>query len=245
MRASFLLSAVLIGTLPMVGASLIHDYQFQDTLADSLGGPSLTSLGGVLGAGDYTFGAQQGLSLSNAFSGSQDADYSIYLNFEFDDLDGYRKILDFKNLASDNGLYNLSTDINYFNFSFSPNGVFTPGTFAQVVLTRDNSTGLVVGYVNGVQEISFTDTTSDAVFNASNNIINFFQDDSVTGGRESSSGVVSEIRIYDGAFSGPEVAGLAAVPEPAPLVSAGAGLAFFLLGWRWMQRRSKVSHFAR
>ena len=80
-----------------------------------------------MGPTSYTFGAQQGLSLSSAFSGIQNADYSIYLNFEFDTLSGFRKILDFKNLASDDGLYNLSTNLNYFNFATGPTAVFAPG----------------------------------------------------------------------------------------------------------------------
>ena len=90
----------------------------------------------------------------------------------------------------------------------------------------------MVGYVDGVQQISFTDTTSDAVFNAANNIIHFFQDDGVTGGRESNSGSVTEIRIYDGALTASEVAGLASVPEPTSLALAGAGLLLCLLGRR-------------
>ena len=230
MRATSLVLASVLASLiaasPAAAASLTHDYLFQNTLADSLGGPSLTSLGGTVGVGEYTFGAEQGLSLSGALTPAQSADYSIYLNFELDTLTGFRKILDFKNLASDNGMYNLSTALNYFNFSTGPTGAFAPGVFAQVVLTRDNTTGLVVGYVNGVQQISFTDNTSDAVFNAANNIINFFQDDNVTTGRESSSGAVSEIRIYDGALTATEVADLSntATPEPASLVLAGAGL---------------------
>jgi hypothetical protein len=97
---------------------------------------------------------------------AQSASYSIFLNFEFDELSGFRKILNFKNLASDDGVYNLSTDLNYFNFSFGPTGAFTAGTFEQVVLTRDGATGLVIGFVNGVEQFNFTDSTSDAVFNA-------------------------------------------------------------------------------
>jgi hypothetical protein len=154
MRAALIVSALLLGGTPVFGATLTDDYQFENTLADSLGGPSLVSLGGSVGAGEYSFGAQQGLSLSNALV--DDSNYSIYLDFEFDQESGYRKIVDFKNLASDNGLYNLNTDLNYYNFNFGPTGAFTAGTFAQVVLTRDSSTGLVSGYVNGVLEIQFT-----------------------------------------------------------------------------------------
>jgi hypothetical protein len=148
------------------------------------------------------------------------------MNFEFDATTGYRKILDYKNLASDNGVYNLDTDLNYYNFSFGPSGSFTAGTFPAVTITRDSSTGLVVGYV------SFTDSTSDAVFTAANKFINFFQDDNVTGGGESSSGVVNRIQIFDGALSAAAVAGLpqganTSTPEPVSFGLAGLGLLAF------------------
>jgi hypothetical protein len=223
MRAALCVFALLPG-IPAVCASLIHDYQFQNTLADSLGGPSLVSLGGTIGAGEYSFAAEQGLSLSNALP--DDTNYSIYLDFEFDTLSGYRKIVDFKNLASDNGLYNLNTDLNFYNFNFGPSGALTAGTFAQVVLTRDSSTNTVTGYVNGVQQIQFVDSTSDGVFSAANNIINFFQDDAATGGRESSSGEVSEIQIYDAPLTAQQVAGLStSTPEPVSSALVGIGLA--------------------
>jgi hypothetical protein len=191
------------------------------------------SLGGTVGAGEYTFDAQQGLSLSNALL--NDDDYSIYMDFEFDSLSGYKKIVDFKDLTSDNGLYNLDTDLNYYNFAFGPAGALTPGTFEQVVITRDAASNTVTGYVDGVQQIQFTDSTSDAVFSAANNIINFFQDDTVTGGRESSSGAVSQIEIFDGALTAAEVAALPApgptssTPEPASRLLAGTGFCLCLI----------------
>ncbi|MEO8596809.1 MAG: LamG-like jellyroll fold domain-containing protein [Candidatus Solibacter sp.] len=231
MRAKGLIFALLLGAGSSFAATLTHDYLLQNTLADSLGGPDLTSLGGTIGPTGYTFAQQQGLSLSNAFTGGQNANYSIYLNFAFDVTTGFRKILDFKALGSDNGLYNLDTTLNFYNITTGPAGAFAPGVFAQVVLTRDGS-GNVVGYVNGVQQISFADTSSAAVFDAANGIINFFQDDGVTGGRESSGGVVTEIRIYDGALTAEEVGGLTAAPEPASLALAGAGLALCVLGRR-------------
>jgi hypothetical protein len=228
MKVTQVALSFLLAIAPVSAATLEHDYEFQGNLVDSLGGPALTSLGGTIGATSYTFGAQQGLSLNNAVLNN--GNYSIFMNFEFDTTSGFRKIVDFKDLASDNGLYNLSTSLNYFNFSTGPTGAFTPGVFVGVTITRDSSTGLVVGYVNGVQQISFTDTTSDAVFNAANNIINFFQDDNQTGGRESSSGAVNRIEIFDGALTATEVAALTAgtsTPEPVSFCLAGLGLLAF------------------
>ena len=89
-------------------------------------------------------------------------------------------------------------------------------------LTRD-ATGLVTGYVNGVSQFSFIDSTNSAVALSS---LAFFMDDSHTGLREASSGFVDSIIVSDSLST-------SAVPLPAalPLFATGLG-AFGLLGWR-------------
>jgi hypothetical protein len=59
MKLSRIALAFLLPVIHSSAATLIHDYQFQNNLADSFGGPSLVSLGGTVGSGTYTFGAQQ------------------------------------------------------------------------------------------------------------------------------------------------------------------------------------------
>src|SRR5260370_11257489 len=135
--------------LPIINSSaapLIHDYQFQNSLADSLGGPSLVSLGGTVGSGTYTFAAQQGLSLSNALPNS--ADYSLFMNFEFSSVSGYVKIVDFKNLTADNGLYNLTCTLFFFPFptATTPNTI-PAATFFKVPFTRYTAPNTRPGYV--------------------------------------------------------------------------------------------------
>lgn len=237
MRSKFL-SAGLLAVSAFVAsahgsANLIHAYNLDGSYADELGGPSLTPDGGSLDANLYTFGANQGLNLSNALPNP--ANYTIEMNFEFDQVSGYRKMIDFKDLASDNGLYTQSTDFDFYNFSFSPTGVIAAGDFEHIVLTRDSSTNLVTGYVNGTQQIQFTDNAGDGVFSTPNNLIRFCEDDAPTNFREAASGSVDFIRIYDGALTGDEVAALpntegTAVPEPASL--AGITIAMGALSLR-------------
>jgi hypothetical protein len=163
------------------------------------------------------------------------------MNFEFDSTGGYREIVDFKNLTSDNGLYNQNGDLVYYPFTSTALMTIPAGAFVDVAITRDAASNTVTGYVNGVQQLQFTDSGSDAVFSSANNIINFFQDDGVTGGSESSPGVTRRIQIFDGALTGAEVAALSVggsnVPEPMSIGLAGVGLSLcFLL----RSRRNRI-----
>ena len=211
-------------------ATLLHDYQLNGTFADALGGPSLvSSFGGTLTANNFIFGANQGLSLSNGVTTNNN--YSIAMTFQFSDLGGYRRIVEFKNLGADTGLYNLSTALNFFAATTGPVNAFAPNINVDLALTRDGVTDLVTGYINGVQQISFTDTNNLAVFSGPNNIMYFFRDDNVVVG-EASAGIVDRICVYDGALSAGQVrAGVCAAttqgnaPEPVSLALLGLGLA--------------------
>ena len=213
--------------------ALTHEYSLDGTLADSLGGPSLISNGGVLNATDYSFDPNQGLTLSNALANP--AEYSILLDFSFAILNGYRRILDFKNRASDSGLYNLSTAVSFFPVTSGP-GVFAPDTPVRLVITRDAATGLVNTYIDGSLQISFTDGLNLAVFDAGNTIMHFFIDD-LSFPNEASAGRVSEIAIYDTALPAADVAVLGGpggpvVPEPGSGLLCLSALAACLGGRR-------------
>ena len=85
-----------------------------NTLAEANGGPPLVSYGGTLNNG-YHFGVNEGLSLSG--TGIFDV-YSIDIHFYFNDINasfnGYERILDFKNRAFDEGLYNRNGRLEFF-----------------------------------------------------------------------------------------------------------------------------------
>jgi fibronectin type 3 domain-containing protein len=227
------LSAIgLFGAIahPANAASLIHNYRINGSLADSLGGPSLVSGGGTVGPTAYTFGLDQGPMLSNAITADN---YSIEIVFTFNQVGGYRKIIDFADLSADAGLYNLNSYLDFYPVTAGPGPVITAGTPVHVVLTRDSSTGTVTGYVGGTQQFSFTDSSNYAVFSGTNNIIHFFQDDNTTGQREASDGSVDFIRIYDGPLSSGDVAALSNTDVLAPPagLTATAGSQRVTLNW--------------
>jgi hypothetical protein len=193
-------------------------------------GVVLTPLGGTLGATGYTFGPNQGLSLPGTDIGSV---YNIEMTFSLSDLGGYRKIIDFKNRTSDNGLYVYLSTLAFFDYPpFGPAGTISPSTLVTVDLSRTAS-GNVIGYVNGVQQFTFADTLGDGLVPAGDSLL-FFVDDLATGGTESSAGFVDRIQISDTPFGG-----VSTVPLPAalPLFATGLG-ALGLLGWR--RKRKQV-----
>jgi hypothetical protein len=214
-------------------AGLIHDYELQGNYHDSLGGPDLVPDGGTLDpVKGYHFGQGQGLSLSNALPDG--SSYAIELHFKLDlnSPVGWNKLIDPHNKGPDIGLY-VSPSHNLYDYPASGNGPYTfvAGQAATVLWERNGTTQQVTGFVNGVQQWSYTDTSKYAVFNGPSNIIWFFEDDAGTGGREVSSGFVDQIQI----FSGPT----AVTPEPGSLTLLGLG-ALSLAGYGWRRRKQAV-----
>jgi len=194
-----------------------HVYTLNNTYADTNGGPSLTPDGGTLNpTGGYTFGKDQGLTVSNVLTG---ADYTIDMTFSLTTLGGYKKLLDFNNLNDDAGLCLLGGNLNFFpvatgTFSFAIDQPIT------VELTRNAATQVVTGFADGIQQFSFVDTGGIAVFKAPGGVMYFFEDDKATGGDEASGGTVTNITIN----------GSAPVPEASTTVSLGLLLALGLGG---------------
>jgi hypothetical protein len=94
--------------------SPLHDYELNNSLADSLGGPSLVNNGATLGATGLTFAANQGPSLSSWLGGSATSgNYSIEMYFSLDTTISFRKLIDYSNRVSDFGLYNINTLFSY------------------------------------------------------------------------------------------------------------------------------------
>jgi Concanavalin A-like lectin/glucanases superfamily len=187
----------------------IHRYRLAGTFVDDFGGPSIDPLGGGFATGGYTFAANQGLGLSNAVPV---ATYTIDIKFAFDQIGGYRKLLDFKALTTDEGLYVFDETLQFVIVASNTTVVTSPplfsaGTMAEVTLTRD-AAGMVTGYVNKASQITYLDISSVAEFTHAGHVANFGVDDNATGQTEASGGVISEIAIWDVALTLAEIAAL-------------------------------------
>jgi hypothetical protein len=191
------------------GAMIVADYTLQGSLSSPIGpGPDLDVLGRrparfafeVVSPRSYRsvllFARRGGVALA-ALDGVVDSrGYTVELVFRFDRVDGYRKIIDFRDGLSDTGLYGLDGCLSFFDEATASRRTIQAGRFVHVVLVRDAAT-TVTGYVDGVAQLSFPDRGGLAAF-ASGAALRFFGDDVETGGQESSSGAVALIRVYDG-----------------------------------------------
>ena len=233
--------ACISATMMLPGAASIavadtFTYELNGSFAEANGGPSLVSLGGTLGPTGYTFGVNEGLSLSG--TGAFDS-YSIDIHFYFDSVsasfNGYQRILDFQNRTSDSGLYSLNGSLQLFAVAGTSGDVFTNGTMADLLVTRDAS-GLFSAYVNGNLAFSVMDMNGATRFSGPDNIIYFFMDDFVSLTNypdlpEAGTGFVDRIQVTT----------FPAVSVPGPIAGAGLpGLILAsggLLGW-WRRRQT-------
>ena len=223
-----------VSDVQAAGPTVAHVYELNGSFADELGGPALVPARGTLDPTNYSFGPNQGLALSNGLADA--GSYSIETVFRFSEINGYRKIIDFKDRTVDAGLYNRTGELRFHSIQSGPSGAFAPNVVAHLVVAKDATTDGFVAYVNGIRQIAFMDTGDNAVFSAPNNIIHFFKDDS---GSEASAGVVDRIVVYDGALTAAEAADLFAPPVPRPLSISMTLTEATLTPWagpRWSRR---------
>ena len=197
-------------------ASLVGDYRFQDTRSSLVGSaPALTDLGSgnafatetVNGSSRRVLTFPEGNGLQLATSGLvPSSTYSVVVLFRFANVSGYRRILDATNSTEDNGLYSADGFLDFYDDNDSanpdhqgPSAVFTnnpyaESAYAEVAFTRDPAKQ-VVGYFDGTQQFTYTDSLDQAALNTGSLI--FFMDDLAVSG-EASAGAVSRIQIYEG-----------------------------------------------
>jgi concanavalin A-like lectin/glucanase superfamily protein len=201
------------------GPTPTADYQFNGTTKACRNlAPALTGLGTTGFATEsvdgktwkvQTFDDNSGLQLSPTANEMAPGAYTIVVLFRISAPEGFVRLIDFKNGTADTGLYSQEGYLSFYNLAAGPAATIG-STFVQVVLTR-GADGTVSGYVDGAQQFTFTDTTSQAVI--SNDTLRFFQDNTSGGaGFEASPGAVARIRLYDKALTATEVGNLNQLP---------------------------------
>ena len=152
---------VLLYNLSSGTATLTHSYTFNAGVGDSVGSPALVDNGGSVINGRYHFSPDQGLALNNGLLDT--ASYSIEMVFQLNELlSFYMKLIDFQNLAADQGLYVLTNALDFYSGTIGTDLGFAPisaGVDVSVVLTR-SANGETQSYLNGVMQSSEMTTDS-------------------------------------------------------------------------------------
>jgi hypothetical protein len=219
------------------GAALRADYQFQNTLASSVGAPPpMTSLG--FGTNSFatepvngssqavlTFPAENGVQLAPTMGVIPNGNYTFVVLFRFAQITSrpWQRIVDFQNGTSDRGLYSHEGSLEVYPYAKGATATIKAQEYVLVVLTRD-SAGTVTGYVDGTKQFSYDDSSTQAAVIDANNTLRFFRDNESGGpSGESSAGAVARIQLYDEALTAEQVTGLPSGP-PAETGAATANV---------------------
>ena len=221
-HVEFYAGSDLIGmSFGQAAGALKADYRFQESLASAVGtAPDLANLGAntfvpatVDGTSRFVlrFAENDGLMLSPASSVFANDVFTAVVLFSFDTVSSWRRLIDFKDAASDYGLYVFNGSLSFYPIVVESADSIPANTFVQVALTRDES-ARVTGYVEGVEQFAFIDSGNDAGL-APSDVLRFFRDN----GTEGSAGAVARLRLYDAALSATEVAALNRLPYAGPV----------------------------
>jgi hypothetical protein len=216
---------------PASAATAVGDYRFQNTLAPSFGlGPPLTNIGPGTNsfASESVFGPLQPVLAFPQHNGVQmspvgipgSTAFSVVTTFRFASTSGYRRILDWKNDTSDEGLYvhDGKVSLYYGGPTDSPTVNFTPGSWGTVVFTTNAPDLGSHAYFNGTQV-----ALSSIGPGITGNTLRFFRDGAGGTPNEASAGAVACIRVFRGTLTADEVAQIGASPTcGGPPVPAAA-----------------------
>lgn len=186
---------------------------------------------------NYDYGTGFQLSTEGLIDNSE---YSVAMRFQFDlpnSWPSWHRIIDFKNLSSDYGLYNVGSGSNLSVYGAAGSSGFVDANadgWYDLVMTRTNNNNVNI-FIDGQSQLSFLDSSKRTEI-SSDNVLNFFLDNYL----EYTAGSVDRIMIFDGALDASEVASLdlsknvqqsksQSVPEPATHLGLGGLAAVSLL----------------
>jgi OmpA-OmpF porin, OOP family len=199
----------LVLSVHCIQAQSVLYYDFENTLNEAtVAGPTLTVLGEEgefrIDTLDkinqstkmvYQFGVNSGFQFSNTEAdGFLGHSYTIELYMKFDELDSWKRVVDWKNRKSDYGAYIYYGRLNFYPYQYSDEVPVAPGEYTYYVITRDSASQELLIYTDAEVKISFIDVYGDALLDE-DQVLNFFHDDLVVP-NEASSGTVAMLKIY-------------------------------------------------
>ena len=220
----FLIFSPAFLTMSLSAQNLIVEYNFDGNMTDELGGSTLDKFGtendgynhnnATSGFGSDALGTYWYWTSTLARGGGLwinvneniSEDYSVGIRFSFSITEsGYRKIVDYKNMTSDNGFYFYAGGkLNFYPYGTLGTSVTSNNQVVDIITTRNGATGQFLAYivVNNVliQELNVSDNNGYAVPQIVNGKprFRFFHDENVTNGEATPGGKVYSIKIWDG-----------------------------------------------
>ncbi|GLU54269.1 OmpA family protein [Dyadobacter frigoris] len=144
----------------------------------------------------YQFEKNSGLQFDNKeANGFLNKSFTIEIYFKLNELDSWKRVLDFKNRKSDYGSYIYDGKLNFYDFAIGEKAPVKANQYIHYVYSRDFDTKAIKMYVNGISKVEFKDPGTEGILD-NEQVLNFFQDDLVAN-HEASAGSVALIRVYD------------------------------------------------
>lgn len=214
-------------------SDLIVYYKFDGNLSDSLGGSTLTSFdteNDGLNHNNATsgFGTDAGIGGDTTYwywtstlargggfwidvNSSISSNYSVGVRFAFNQTSpSWRKIIDYKNMASDTGFYFLNSNLYFYNYGGGSTSI-SDNQIIDVIATRDGTTGKFTAYIvvdgHYYKELEVDDPANQAypTVVGGKTRFGFFFDDIATSAEATSGGKVYSIKIWNSPITEEEI----------------------------------------
>ncbi|GGB90058.1 OmpA family protein [Dyadobacter sediminis] len=144
----------------------------------------------------YRFEKNSGLQFNNSEAkGFLNKSFTVEIYFKLDELDSWKRVLDFKNRKSDYGSYIYDGKLNFYDFAIGEKAPVKANQYVHYVYSRDFETKIIKMYINGQSKLEFKDPGTEGMLD-NDQVLNFFQDDLIAN-HESSAGSIALIRVYD------------------------------------------------
>lgn len=211
------LSVAFVFITALLSSQSVIKYNFEGNLNSVNGnGPALTVLGNtgtfvtetlneIEGNTKtvYRFETNNGLQFNNIEAGNFIGNaYTIEIYFVFDELNSWKRVVDWKNRKTDRGAYVYNGKLNFYNILYSAEAPVAAGEYTYYVVTRDES-GKVLIYTDAEVFIDFMDINGDALVDE-DGVLNFFFDD-LQVPNEASSGAVAMLNLYNYALDSSKI----------------------------------------
>lgn len=226
-------SLLFVATMGIAHADLIHSFNFDSSLTDSVGAANGTIVGSATVSGGQLV-LNGGYVQFDAHIVPTSGSYSVSLDFQLASTDN-PGITEFISQGSSGGPgFYLGT--NGFGFratdSWGPSGSYDPADPHRLLFSVDNAAGKSYLYLDG----ALLDTRNFAITTTTGGTNTRLGSQFEPYG-ELFHGTLDNVRIFDSAITPDQDTGITATPEPSTMLLAGLGVAAALIARRRSEAR--------